>query len=955
MTNYDSKHYTPMTSHEWFFHGQHQPRRIVSHKSKREPESAISTKESLLAYAQKERQSRQLINQQKQSTILIQVYFKRYLSKKIFSNICINELENISIKSSVDWDRALFLFFWVKSFYISDNQSLKYAVNITIKALTLALSNSTINHSELSIINTVLFIEYCSSIWTEYSRDLINIYELFKSIDQLSSAFKFEILKSKIICNMFQYNGLIYQNWYMNDFLIPTFYSIKSNVTDISYIKLLLDRFHSSMSQSEDTFRYCLNNNYIIDFYSNLLYSNIKCPINNLEVFDSASSRRISLFLFYFISNDNILLDQTIEFIIELQLSLLNAFKNKDSLNHTKKLHELLGQGFSIICKIITLYTGLSRNTSLLKFLLCIYFIMEHPITVEYITMLLMIDPKHPLPLLITWSISSMNEHDPTLIALFLCILLQQYLIIITDSEVQEKFGSFLNTFCIYSSSKIIDLVEKPHVSYEWFGIIRIIDAISITSQFLWKIYFVNQRIKPNPGYLMQIPESLTKYINTIKKVSFQASLLDKMNRYVDALLDNDIEKEYLILENKDSELEGLLMILFFIPFIIPFDLRAHLLQRFINQDKNRHASLRDWFNPPLSINVRRGFEFEDGYKQLFRMGLHGRIQVTFLDELGIVESGIDGGSLFKEFITRIFQNVFHPNFELFRIVGQDNTLCPVCNLSAIEPSSLFHYEFIGSLVGKALYEDILLDARFSLLFLKKWRGFNGSLEDLRLLDQDLYKNLLFLKDCSDVESLNLTFTTFIPGSKNLRELIPNGKNVTVTNENRFKYIYALAHDILNTQLEVQTRSFLRGFNELIQPIWMRLFAPDEIQILVSGNQKDIDWKDWKNHTVYNGYKGDQDIIIFNFWSVVKEMSQEDLSLLLLFSTGCSRPPLFGFQELHPNFCISRSGFTDSVDQRLPTVSACNNMLHLPDYSERSILKERLLYAIQSNTGFYLA
>ena len=41
--------------------------------------------------------------------------------------------------------------------------------------------------------------------------------------------------------------------------------------------------------------------------------------------------------------------------------------------------------------------------------------------------------------------------------------------------------------------------------------------------------------------------------------------------------------------------------------------------------------------------------------------------------------------------------------------------------------------------------------------------------------------------------------------------------------------------------------------------------------------------------------------------------------------------------------------------ERLPTSSTCFNLLKLPDYNKRNILKDKLLQAITSNAGFELS
>ncbi|KAJ1836863.1 ubiquitin-protein ligase (E3), partial [Coemansia sp. RSA 2708] len=59
---------------------------------------------------------------------------------------------------------------------------------------------------------------------------------------------------------------------------------------------------------------------------------------------------------------------------------------------------------------------------------------------------------------------------------------------------------------------------------------------------------------------------------------------------------------------------------------------------------------------------------------------------------------------------------------------------------------------------------------------------------------------------------------------------------------------------------------------------------------------------------------------------------------------------------LNPRFCIS--GYTANegvLDSRLPSASTCVNLLKLPVYSSRQILRGKLIAAIESNAGFDLS
>lgn len=92
-------------------------------------------------------------------------------------------------------------------------------------------------------------------------------------------------------------------------------------------------------------------------------------------------------------------------------------------------------------------------------------------------------------------------------------------------------------------------------------------------------------------------------------------------------------------------------------------------------------------------------------------------------------------------------------------------------------------FEFIGLIIGKALYEGILLDVAFAEFFLKKCLGginyreygivglaiwnhiinyhlYGNVVDDLRSLDPELYNGLIAVKNFrGNVEDLSLDFT----------------------------------------------------------------------------------------------------------------------------------------------------------------------------------------------------
>lgn len=89
-----------------------------------------------------------------------------------------------------------------------------------------------------------------------------------------------------------------------------------------------------------------------------------------------------------------------------------------------------------------------------------------------------------------------------------------------------------------------------------------------------------------------------------------------------------------------------------------------------------------------------------------------------FVDENHQVEDGVDGGGLFKEFITLLTMTIFDPNFSFFSETSHDRTSYPNTLSSVNDPNFRKLFYFFGVIVGKALYEGVLLKVRFAKFFL---------------------------------------------------------------------------------------------------------------------------------------------------------------------------------------------------------------------------------------------
>ncbi|KTW25580.1 hypothetical protein T552_03441 [Pneumocystis carinii B80] len=376
-------------------------------------------------------------------------------------------------------------------------------------------------------------------------------------------------------------------------------------------------------------------------------------------------------------------------------------------------------------------------------------------------------------------------------------------------------------------------------------------------------------------------------------------------------------------------------------PFYLPFSVRMHILRNLIDYDMDKFGHSDSWnIINRFYVTIRRNNIFNDGFESLYTIGkdIKKPINIVFIDQYGLPEVGIDGGGITKEFLTCICKQALDVNFGLFHETSE-HMLYPNPHSYACESSQLQCFEFLGKLIGKCIYESVLLDVTFAPFFLTKILGKKSYLDDLVILDFELYKGLMFLKrytgDVQNDFSLNFTIIEQEFGKTTTIELIPGGSDISVTNTNRLQYIYTMADYRLNKVISKQSYAFAKGLFDIIDIKWLSMFSSQELQKIIGGSSLPIDIDDLRNNSVYGGFH-DNDPTIELFWSVLYEFSVFERQTFLKFVTSVSRPPLLGFKDLKPLFCI-RDGGDDT--NRLPTASTCINLLILPRYNDKATMK----------------
>ncbi|RHY47231.1 hypothetical protein DYB38_002462 [Aphanomyces astaci] len=427
-------------------------------------------------------------------------------------------------------------------------------------------------------------------------------------------------------------------------------------------------------------------------------------------------------------------------------------------------------------------------------------------------------------------------------------------------------------------------------------------------------------------------------------------------------LLANFVEANRVLLNmlvrEKPSLLDTSLAALIKIPqcrAFLDFDNKRTYFQA--SMKRLRHASLRSQGggggSSSVRLPVRRDRVFEDSYYALrMRSGheLRRKLHISFTGE-----EGIDAGGVTREWYTILAREIFNPNYALFTSAADSPTFQPN-PLSFVNKDHLSYFEFVGKVIGKAIADGQLLDAHFTRSFYKHMLQLPLSYSDMEAIDPEYYRNLHSILD-NPIDALGLDLTFSIEhsnfGKLDVVDLVPHGRDVAVTDDNKLEYVKLVTHHRMATGIRSQIDSFLGGLHQLVSPQLISIFNENELELLISG-MPEIDIDDLKANTDYANYKPTDNVIRW-FWNAMYSFTHEERALFIQFVTGTSKVPLEGFKALEgmrgtQKFNIHKA-FGSSAS--LPTAHTCFNQLDLPEYENEDQLKTRLVLAIREGSeGF---
>ena len=366
-----------------------------------------------------------------------------------------------------------------------------------------------------------------------------------------------------------------------------------------------------------------------------------------------------------------------------------------------------------------------------------------------------------------------------------------------------------------------------------------------------------------------------------------------------------------------------------------------------------------------VRINLDRDNLLKDTLKKTENIDFYKEWTVKFNSE-----EGIDGGGLFRDFFTNIFQILEGDQLKLF-IKSESNDFSYILNPFLFQNEENFSYcRLIGLLLGKAIIQNITINICFNKLIYKMILCEKIEFEDLMFIDSQLYKTLKNLKDNIKnndisnnengndfIKNLELDYSIQMKDCNNhlhTFELTKNGRNIIVENlddfiEKRIQFLIGIYEPFINKIRET--------FYKYMPIDKIKCLNSGELELLLNGRPF-IDTEEWKSFTDYKEPYNENHRVIKWFWEILSELNQNELSNLLLFATGSSRVPLGGFAELESNNGIISRFNIESIPYKYTAKNfikahTCFNRIDLPIFTNKEELKKSIRFVVENQVwGF---
>ncbi|ESO89418.1 hypothetical protein LOTGIDRAFT_218809 [Lottia gigantea] len=351
------------------------------------------------------------------------------------------------------------------------------------------------------------------------------------------------------------------------------------------------------------------------------------------------------------------------------------------------------------------------------------------------------------------------------------------------------------------------------------------------------------------------------------------------------------------------------------------------------------------------------GFAGPDGIKSVFgqmaqKMSVFGPESLMLPHRVWKVkfvgESVDDCGGGYSESIAEICDELQNGCLPLLIVTpnGRDesgfNRDCFILNplLSSQLHQNMFR--FLGILIGIAIRSGSPLSLNIAESVWKQLASMPLNISDLTELDKDFLPGLICIKGMDD-ESLKAADMPFSIPSASSQEVHLSSKYSRITPENKSEYI-KLAMNYRLHEFDDQIKWVREGMSKVVPVPLLSLFTGFELETMVCGSP-DIPLTLLKAVATYKGIESTSSLIQW-FWETMEDFTNNERSLFLRFVWGRTRLPRTIADFRGRDFVLQVLDKYNPPDHFLPESYTCFFLLKMPRYSCKSVLREKLKYAI---------
>lgn len=353
---------------------------------------------------------------------------------------------------------------------------------------------------------------------------------------------------------------------------------------------------------------------------------------------------------------------------------------------------------------------------------------------------------------------------------------------------------------------------------------------------------------------------------------------------------------------------------------------------------------LKSWEEGRIKLSVHRDNILVESMEQLLGIQLehiHFPLRIEFIGEVGI-----DAGGLQREWFSILFSKLLDDSLGLFMNCHRNNQSVAI-NPNSVECTvdHLLYFRGIGRLIGRALLEGQVMQARLCLPILKHFLGVPITFSDLQYVDPEIYNSMKWIRENDNVDALELTFS--VTEIRNERpftiDLIPGGQDISVTDENKIEYLHLKLRYLMLDRYAEQLQALSMGLFEVVPQENLMVFDYQELELVLCGLQE-IDIADWRRTTNVATSFGESPVVNW-FWEIITDLTEDERARFLQFSTGSSRIPVQGFKGLTSydgRICPFALRPLPNQTKGFPRVHTCFNRVELPLYETKLEFQEAM-------------